>query len=279
VNSERLTVNRVARRSPVPRLLFAVHVLLISAFSAVDAQIQDNSFFIEEAYNQEAGVVQHISSFARASGGGWNYGFTQEWPLGGIRHQLSYTIPVQHTGETGTGVGDVALNYRYELVGNSAARTTVAPRLSIIVPTGNDQLDRGSGGLGIQANLPLSHVLSPHWVTHWNAGLTATPSARNSLGQEATTTNFNLGASVIWLVRPSVNLLLEALWVSEASVVGSDRTVREESGLVSPGIRVALNLPGNLQIVPGMAYSVAVASSNEDIVFLYLSFEHPFKRQ
>ena len=30
-------------------------------------QIQDNSFLIEEAYNQEANVVQHISTFSRMS--------------------------------------------------------------------------------------------------------------------------------------------------------------------------------------------------------------------
>ena len=32
--------------------------------------IADNSFLIEEAYNQEAGVVQHISTFSRPDGGG-----------------------------------------------------------------------------------------------------------------------------------------------------------------------------------------------------------------
>src|SRR5262245_46788886 len=84
--------------------------------------IQDNSFLIEEAYNQEAGVVQHINSFLRF----WRskdfvYTFTQEWPVpGDARHQLSYTLPVQHAGvlpDSGEGLGDVLLNYRYQLVG------------------------------------------------------------------------------------------------------------------------------------------------------------------
>src|SRR5258706_3537345 len=62
--------------------------------------ILDNSFFIEEAYNQEAGVVQHIFNAVY----GWNplsgpdehqvdFLFTQEWPVGGQTHQFSYTIP------------------------------------------------------------------------------------------------------------------------------------------------------------------------------------------
>src|SRR3954451_21027572 len=64
--------------------------------------IQDNSFLLEEAYNQDAGVVQHISNFTRAAGGRlWAYTFTQEWPLSGMRHQGSYTIPLLHDGELG----------------------------------------------------------------------------------------------------------------------------------------------------------------------------------
>ena len=90
--------------------------LLASPSAAQDAKpIQDNSFLLEEAYNQEHGVVQHISTFARPNGGGaWGYSFTQEWPVGGIRHQLSYTVPVVQVDGLGTGVGDVLLNYRYQ---------------------------------------------------------------------------------------------------------------------------------------------------------------------
>lgn len=243
-------------------------------------QIQDNSFLLEEAYNQEAGVVQHISAFARSSGGDWNYSFTQEWPLGGIQHQLSYLIPVQHAEGNGTGLGDVVLNYRYQLVEDPTARTLVAPRLSLILPTGNDRFERGAGTVGFQTNLPLTHVLSSRVVTHWNAGATVRPSANNALGQQATISNFNLGASLVWLVRPSFNLLVESVWLSEESVVGEDQTARRDFGLPSPGFRVAFDFPGDLQIVPGAAYTIGLgSSSSEDLLFLYLSFEHPFKHQ
>ncbi|HEY9014020.1 MAG TPA: transporter, partial [Gemmatimonadales bacterium] len=164
--------------------------------SNLDAQIQDNSFLLEEAYNQEAGIVQHISSFSRSSDGDWAYSFTQEWPLGGIRHQASYTIPVQHANETGTGLADIALNYRYQLVGNPEARTVMAPRLSLLLPTGDDKQERGTGGFSYQGNLPLSLVLGPALTTHWNAGFTVSPSAKNALGAKATTTSLNLGGSV-----------------------------------------------------------------------------------
>ena len=43
--------------------------------------IQDNSFLVEEAYNQERNVVQHISTFSRLwNSKDWSYSFTQEWP-------------------------------------------------------------------------------------------------------------------------------------------------------------------------------------------------------
>jgi hypothetical protein len=45
--------------------------------------IQDNSFLIEEAYNQEPGVVQHIGSFRR-QGRDRFFTFSQELPLGSL---------------------------------------------------------------------------------------------------------------------------------------------------------------------------------------------------
>ena len=83
--------------------------------------IRDNSFLIEEAYNQEAGVVQHVSAFARSEGGAWLYSFTQEWPLGGIAHQLSYSLALVDPGPgLGAGLGDVALNWwRWLAIGHS----------------------------------------------------------------------------------------------------------------------------------------------------------------
>ena len=279
VNSERLTVNGWGRGRPFHRLLFTVHAFLFFSASSLVGQIQDNSFLIEEAYNQESGVVQHISTFARPSGGdAWAYSFTQEWPLGGIRHQLSYTIPVQKDGE-GTGLGDVALNYRHQVLGNPEAATVFAPRLSLLLPTGDHEEGRGAGAVGLQTNLPLTLVLAPQLATHWNAGATLTPSAKSLLGEEATTTSFNLGASAIWLLGPSFNLMVEALWLSTASVVSAGETVRDEFFLLNPGIRGAFNLANDLQIVPGIAYTFDLSSdADEDALFVYLSFEHPFKR-
>ena len=266
--------------SPIHCSLFTVYACLLTGASSLAAQIQDNSFLLEEAYNQESGVVQHISTFAFDSGQDWGYSFTQEWPLGGIRHQLSYTIPIEHADGGGTGLGDIALNYRYQLAGHPDAKVVSAPRLSVLVPSGNEDRGRGAGGFGVQANLPVSLVLSSGIVTHWNAGVTLTPAARNPLGAEATTTGLNLGASAVWLLRPSVNLLVETVWLSEEAVLAQGTTQRDETFVVSPGIRAAFDVAGGLQVVPGFAYTVYLTPDEaEDEAFLYLSFEHPFKRQ
>ncbi|MEP6687317.1 MAG: transporter [Gemmatimonadales bacterium] len=242
--------------------------------------IADNSFLIEEAFNQERGVVQHISTFARPDGGGaWAYAFTQEWPFLGMRHQLSYTVPVQHDEVAGTGLGDIALNYRYQLVGLDGGLVYVAPRVSLILPTGSEFKGRGTGGAGFQANLPVSLTPMPGLALHANAGATWTPSAKSSLGAESSALSANAGGSVIWLVRPSFNLLVELLWYGTESVVAQDATVREDTWLLNPGVRWAFNFPSGLQIVPGVAYTVGLnEDDNNDGLFLYLSFEHPFKR-
>jgi hypothetical protein len=248
--------------------------------SPLTGQIQDNSFLMEEAYNQEAGVVQHISAFERVDGGDWAYNFTQEWPLGGIRHQLSYTIPVEKIEGFGTGLGDVALNYRYQLAGNPEARTVSAPRLSVLLPTGDEEEGRGAGAAGFQVNLPVTLVLSDEIVTHWNAGATLTPSARDALGNEATTHSFNFGASVIWLFRPSFNFLLETVLEDARTVVGDGLVVDHTDWVLNPGVRGAFDVPGDLQIVPGVAYTIGLGEGpDENAWFVYLSFEHPFRRQ
>src|SRR5436189_3608538 len=129
---------------------------------AVAQAIADNSFLIEEAYNQERGVVQHISAWQRSlRSAGWSFTFTQEWPVGTQTHQFSYTIPVQRTERpSATGLGDAALNYRYQLRG-AEQRVAIAPRLSMLLPTGSPARGLGTGHVGVQLDMPVSVSLAP----------------------------------------------------------------------------------------------------------------------
>lgn len=245
--------------------------------------ISDNSFLIEEAYNQEAGVVQHINTFTRQRNGDYAYTFTQEYPFTSEKHQLSYTLIGQRVGDpvdgrARRGFGDLALNYRYELVSNK--RVAVAPRATLLLPTGNARRGLGAGGAGLQFNLPVSTRLSRRFVTHSNAGATFTPRAHNSIDERASTQDYFLGQSLVWLAKPRFNFLLEALYTNTESVTGKNSTMRENGFVVNPGVRWAYNFHNGLQIVPGIAVPLGIGPSRgERGIFLYLSFEHPFKKK
>jgi len=162
-------------------VLLASVLLATPSFGQVSAnagktspRIQDNSFLVEEAYNQEDGVIQHISAFERLTASrDWVYTQTDEWPLRSYKHQLSVTLAATHAGSfagSGAGWGDTAFNYRYQLIGSGETKIAFAPRFTVLLPTGDRLFGRGSGGLGVQTNLPVSIQHSAHWVTHWNAG-------------------------------------------------------------------------------------------------------------
>lgn len=240
-------------------------LLLLASTGQIEAQtpagIRDNSFLIEEAYNQEAGVVQHINTFTRPDGGGaWAYSLTQEWPLGGYHHQVSYTVPLLRPEGQSAGLGDIAVHYRYQLVGRPDTHLLLAPRLSLFLPTGHEDRGRGTGEFGMQVNMPLTYAPGERFAFHGNAGATLVRQA---------SPGFNLGASAIWLARPSMNFVLEGLWLTDG---------QEEQTYINPGIRWAINTSGGLQIVPGIAYTIGVGPNRDpNALFLYLSFEHAFK--
>jgi|ERR1700752_1344851 len=248
--------------------------------SAKPPTISDNSFLIEEAYNQEAGIVQHINTFTRSRNGDWIYTFTQEWPLGSMKHQFSYTISVLNLNRNPDihGLGDVELNYRYQLVNNEESGVAIAPRVSVLLPTGSVRKGLGVGGVGIQTNLPVSVPISRKFVTHWNAGATFVPTAKDASDEKAFTKAFNLGQSTIWLAHPRVNFLVETVWNSYESVVARAQSTTSYSFVINPGVRWAYNFKNGLQIVPGVSIPLGVGPSKGDRgILFYLSFEHPFK--
>lgn len=272
--------------------LLTVALVIASVFVAsVHAQnadatpppIQDNSFLVEEAYNQEYGVVQHISTLSHMwNSKDWAYTLTQEWPVPGIRHQLSYTLAYQHAGaypDSGFGIGDIWFNYRYQLVGNGDTRVALSPRVSLLAPTGHTAVGRGLGSFGVQTNLPASVVLTRKLVTHWNAGATFIPRAEDAAGNRAFSAGYNLGQSFVYLAKPRFNFLLETIYTGAQTVVGKEQTSWTKSLYVSPGVRWAYNFKSGLQIVPGVGVPLGVGpSAGEKGVFVYLSFEHPFRR-
>jgi hypothetical protein len=247
----------------------------------------DNSFFIEEAYNQEAGVVQHILNAVygldRIAGADENrlfLAFTQEWPIFSRAHQFSYTVPYSFESigdQSSDGIGDVLLNYRYQAFFDEHTLMAIAPRFSLILPTGDAERGFGNDTLGYQWNLPFSTALGDSWFVHANAGLTFLPEAGPSPGRDLLI--YNLGASAIYAVTPEFNLMLEWLGVWNESIDGGG-TSREFESLISPGFRQAFNFAGGAQLVVGVAVPIGLTAGAADIgVFGYVSFEHFFLSQ
>lgn len=245
--------------------------------------IKDNSFLIEEAYNQEPGTTQEVSRF-RLTRDGLRYTLSQDFPLWSKRHQFTYEVPLFRSSDPtqGRGIGDISLSYRYQLVDRESV--AVAPRATLILPTGNESEQFGTeqlgkGGFGFEFNIPVSTKLGRHFVTHSNFGATFTPRARSTTGERASTQDFFAGQSLVWLLHPKFNLLVEGLYEDEEQVIGTNQTERDHSFTINPGARVAIDLPGNFQIVPGLSVPVGLGPSRDErAVLFYLSFEHPFQR-
>lgn len=250
--------------------------------------IMDNSFLIEEAYNQEAGVVQHIFtarlSVDRLRGRddrSWEMSFTQEWPFFAQTHQLSYTVPysfLESGGRRRNGLGDILLNYRWQAWFDPQTLTAFAPRFSLIVPTGDDDRGFGDDTLGYQWNLPFSTTLGDRWFFHANAGLTWLPNAAPAPRRDLV--HYNLGASAIYAATPDLHFLVECVgnWQNTRNDPGAPG--REFECVISPGVRRAFNFRNDSQLVLGLAAPIGLTRAAPDFgVFLYVSFEHGFLKK
>lgn len=262
------------------QLIFCVFLIFISFINTFGQssdrfdfkRIEDNSFLIEEAYNQEPGVIQHISAFQLMKGNTWVYTFTEEWPAPGQKHQVSTTIPLLNNGEF--GIGDIALNYRYQAIFKS--RFAFSPRASLLFPTGNFRKALGSGVVGYQLNLPVSYILSEKIVTHFNAGVTFTPGAKDESMIKSDQIVYNYGFSVIFLIKNNFNFMLEVAGASTISKSSNLLKIRSGSLFINPGMRYSFDFKSGLQIVPGIAAPIGVGQSHGEYgLFAYLSFEHP----
>ena len=244
--------------------------------------IEDNSFFIEEAYNQEERVVQHISNaiYTMSSNHEFVFTFTQEWPVTTETHQISYTLSfLSLNSNHDRGIGDIIINYRYQL-STKASWAAVAPRISLLLPTGNSDKGLGSGVLGVQGDIPISKRLSDEFIVHANAGGTILPAVKGLTvaGGELRRTliSVSLGLSAIWLAERYDNFFLESIYTIESSIDRNGEVQRDHTILLNPAYRHAIDI-GGLEIVPGISFPVTISRASADVgIFFYLSFEHPY---
>lgn len=265
------------RRYPV---VLVISLVMLGAEARAEERIRDNLFLLEEAYNQEPGVIQYISVFqAVPRTGEWSYTFTDEWPVPTDLHQLSVTLNVFGLPESGPAAfGDLFLNYRLQALGlGGAGDVAMAPRLSLVLPTGSASKGTGRGAIGVQFALPVSIEMGRFFVTHLNAGMTVTPSAHAPGGRTETALDATAGIAGVWQPVSWLNPLVEVQYLNEEELTSSGNR-RKTTMVVSPALRLAIDVPGTgLQIVLGIAAPMKTwpGSDRELGVIGYLSFEHP----
>jgi len=273
----------IGARAASKVLVQAVGVLCLWIASAIGASAQtppqepaekpfeivDNSFLVEEAFNQEPRIFQNILNWSRQDGD-WFLTFTQEWPITGVRHQFSYTLPYSSIRGS-DGLGDTLLNYRLQVMEEGPGRPAFAPRISAIVPTGH--LDRSSG---VQFNLPFSKQHRDLYF-HWNSGMTWVHRA-----DRPTLVIPQLAGSAIYRAAAMLDVMLESVLTFDqkyADQNGTRATERDRTFILSPGVRGGWNLAADTQIIIGAAVPVTWSDGSSSAgIFGYFSYELPCKK-
>lgn len=239
--------------------------------SAQRAPLEDNSFLVEEAYNQPAREVQHVFT-TEVLHGAQVVGFGQEWPLGGLRHQLSYGVAALNDLEF--TFGDAEVSYRYQALGMQGGSVFMAPRVGALIPLGDAGQMEGNGGWGAELQIPVSWEVSKFLSLHGNVGATWRPDAEGVDGSTAATLDRAVGVSAVVFVASRFNLMAESVWERGEVVVGGEAS-GDTQQKVALGARAGFDLSNGLQIVPGVAWMPAVGDAPTRS-FFYLSFEHGF---
>lgn len=259
--------------------------------------IRDNAFLVEEAFNQEPGIVQHIFNWVQlwdATALGqtrdFQWAYTMELPLGSQKHQFSFTIqalsmfekpPEGPPGNQG-GMGDSFLNYRYQLLADDDF-LWCAPRFTVIVPTGDERFGLGTGKLGYQFNLPISRY-GEEFDYHFNVGFTCVPQVQPFLADGSRAPGqdihgFNLGASAFWKPRTNLNLFAEILWLRNEEFDDAGFRQGIHQVFANPGFRYAICQFEEVEWVVGMSIPIGLTRDTPDIgAFVYMSVEHAFRK-
>ena len=214
-----------------------------------------DSFLIEEAYNQEAGVIQHIQTFQYLKESGiWGYAFTQEWPVLGQTHQLSYTIPINNKDAPieASEIGDIA---KLSLSAYPQQALALSPRFYAF-STGTIKTALVAAPLGIRVNIPLSIELSDKWVTHFNLGSQRFRGLKRREEQALIPLDSTMEPVLSGLYLKTLTSCLKPYGILPESVLLYGTKTRDGTLIVNLGARYAINCDSGLQIVPELHFQL-----------------------
>lgn len=231
--------------------------------------IEDNSFLIEEAFNQSSGVIQY-TLINQLTNGSTNFNFECEFPLKRELHQLSFSIPAK-LDQSFFGLEDLVISYRPLLSGRHRW-VMVAPRFSLVIPTGKFSRGFGSGLFGLEWNLALTKRLSRGLITHVNLGSshllnnTELATLPEDKTRENRLQNRFAGASLILALARNCDFMTEFKATNE--VKGNWNLA------ANPGFRFLLKVK-EFAIVPGISSPLEWRSGKPMLsqILVYLSIE------
>jgi hypothetical protein len=233
------------------------------------AYIEDNSMFLEEAFNQGSGVVQFISG-TLISDHALEASFEFEIPLAGEKHQVSfgssYHSSFNNFAEAPEGLGDIRVSYRPQLSGKHHW-AMIIPRLTIAIPRKNTPDEFRYTQPDVELALAITKRLNRTFTSHLNVGTTY-----RFAGTSNKLFAYTFAGSVVWAIRPKFNFLLESVYRSFRNEI--DKSQAET--LINPAVRFSFPI-WHYQVIPGLGAPVYI-DANSNItpgLFLYLSIE-PF---
>jgi hypothetical protein len=243
------------------------------------AAIEDNSFLLEEAFNQEWGVYQFIQKYQTSERAkGYEYTSDGEIPITDKTHQFSYSFSYARPESPGHGaVSDMTLNYRIQPYNKDGI--LLADRFGLIVPTGNVEKGTGSGVYGFEFMQAATIAISEQFTTHFNFGFDVLPNAKTAnIDKRRTLTGFTGGSSVVYLMNDNFNVLLEGLLQSGQSTLPDGTITAQTTFTINPGLRWAMDFDWKeAQVVQGISFPTELLNRpQEHGVLFYLSIEPKF---
>jgi hypothetical protein len=252
-----------------------------------ELKIEDNSFLVDEAFNQEKGVMQFIASFywSDLSSSCVAYGFTHEIPVFTDHHQVSYTLQYNFSQPFGktrySGPGDITIGYSY-LVAGKDDLLMMLPQINFVIPTGDPSKGLGNGGFGCKLGLALTKRFSSAIVTHYNISCTMIYNAdeymKTSQGEsrkaEKTIKVKTFASSVVWYPASRFNIMFETVLNYLNDIHANGPNLRSWQVTGNPGLRFAADLPKAL-LVAGASFPFTFDDDlkDQDGIFIYLSLE------
>lgn len=249
--------------------------------AAPSSVIEDNSFLLDEAYNQDPGVVQITQVFQiLPSTGEWSHSPAIEFPIVTENHQITLQFPFSRPMGASLSLNDFALQYQYWLI--HAKYFHLTPRIGAVFPTGNSTIGTGSGTVGAQAGLSTTVNFGDAFAFHTSGNAFLYPGSRATDGVATTTWDASIAASLIWRPLSWLNLLTEGVLTSDQTPLPGGSIGRDLLATVSPGARFSIRLGEHRtwEIVPGVAvpftWRTSSPGSASISVLGYLSIEGPW---